>query len=67
LSLVPCYKTPKNAIKKSSETTEGRGKKNGGKNANFCVMSPNGFFGKKYRAFELPLLRNAQKNKNKNT
>jgi hypothetical protein len=32
------------------------------KNSHIFVMSPDGFFrGKKYRVFELPLLRNAQK------
>jgi hypothetical protein len=42
----PCYETPKNAIKKTTETK-----------ATFFVISPHDPF----RVFELPLLRNAQK------
>jgi hypothetical protein len=53
----PCYETPKNAIKKSNQTTEGGKKKNGRKKPDIFVMSPDAFF----RVFELPSLRNAQK------
>jgi hypothetical protein len=58
----PCYETPKNAIKKSNQTTEGENKKTDEKKPTFFVMSPDGFFRKKlFRVFELPLLRNSQK------
>jgi hypothetical protein len=53
----PCYETPKNAIKKTEPNNQGEFK-----NATWAVMSPDGFFRFVFRVFELPLLRNAQKN-----
>jgi hypothetical protein len=40
----PCCETPKNAIKKSNQTTEGGGEKNGRKKNTFFVITPDGFF-----------------------
>jgi hypothetical protein len=57
----PCYETPKNAIKKSNKTTEGKRKKTEGKKSRIFCNEPRWIFSKKFRVFELPLLRNAQK------
>jgi hypothetical protein len=61
----PSYETPKNAIKKTpSKTTEREKKKTRGEKSRIFCDEPRCFFRKKsfYRAFELPLSRNAQKN-----
>jgi hypothetical protein len=55
------YETPKNAIKKKSNTTEGEGEKNVGKKSRIFCDEPRRTFPEKNRVFELPLLRNAQK------
>jgi hypothetical protein len=56
-------KRPKTRLQKPSKTTEGGGEKNRGKKSRiFCDESRWTFSGgKKYRAFEPPLSRNAQR------
>jgi hypothetical protein len=48
--------------KKSNKTTEGGEKKNGGKKTRIFCDEPRWIFSIFFRVFELPLLRNAQKN-----
>jgi hypothetical protein len=63
----PCHETPKNAIKKNRTKQPREEKKTEEKKSAFFVMSREWTFSEKsfFRVFELPLLRNAQKNARK--